>query len=122
MGIDFGAWLADGAAISETARAALAWRRIKDRPSSVAFKPPSGSVLDAQTVRVEHLSGAGEPTSAAGAGAVRRCIIFGVRNHATVDDTDIAAGYRFVSGADEYRVIDVITTPGEVQALAEAVS
>lgn len=122
MSIDFGAWLADTDAIPEATRAALAWRRINDRPSSVTFKTPSGSVLDAQTVRVEHLSGASEPTSAAGAGAVRRCIVFGVRNHATVADTDIASGYRFIIAPDDYRVIDVIETPGEVQALAECVS
>lgn|SRR5690606_19675754 len=122
MSIDFGAWLADSAAISETARAALAWRRIKDRPTSVAFKKPSGTVLDAQTVRIEPLINAHLAQSAAGTAVVRRCIVFGVRNHATVADTDVARGYRFVSGADEYRVIDVITMPGEVQALAEAVS
>lgn len=122
MGLNFGAWLADTDAIPAAYRASLAWRRINDRPTSVAFKKPGGAVLDAQTVRIEHLINLYQPQSAAGAAAVRRCVLFGVRDHATVADTDVASGYRFVSGADEYTVVDVIETPGEVQALAEAVS
>lgn len=121
MSLNFSAWLLDTEALPETERAALAWRRINDKPSSVAFRTPAGATLAAQTVRLE-FSGVSERTSDAGPGAVRTVTVFGVRNHATVADTIIGKGYRFVSGPDEYVVVDVIQTLGEVQARAEAVS
>lgn len=105
---------------TEQTRAALAWRRILDKPSSVAFKPPTGATLAAQTVRVESDSNASPAETAAGAAPRRKVIIFGVRNHATIADTVIAEGYRFILNNDEYRVIDLIYTLGEVQAICEA--
>lgn len=127
MTIDFGSWLGVGGDLSavpsdtEAERAALAYARILDKPTSVAFKKPNGTTLAAQTVRLESDNRSSLAESSAGAAPRRKLIIFGVKNHATVTDTDIGEGYRFVSGTDEYKVQDVIHTLGELQGIAEAV-
>lgn len=118
--MDFSAYInTTPEAISASLRAVAAWTRINQKPSSVAFKTRAGTVLAAQTVRIEYNSGAGEATSEAGKTPVRKLTIFGVKDHPTVTDTDIAEGYRFVLNGDEYRVIDTMLTLGEVQASCE---
>lgn len=119
---DFGAWLDNDAAIASGRRAALAWRRIQDKPTSLTFRKPDGTTLAAQTVRVEYDNSVSEPQSEAGPGATRKLVIFGVRNHDTVTDTDVKSGYRFVLNGKAHTVIDVVETIGEVQATAEAVT
>ncbi len=131
MSIDLSVWLGDAGMLAATPtateeqRAALAWRRINDKPLHLTFRTPAGVTLAAQIVRVEADSQATTSDSAAGLGPVRRCVVFGVRNHAlktsTVPDTNIGEGYRFIWSGSEYRVISVMTTLGEVQAVAESV-
>lgn len=126
MSLNISSWLGTVSALAPTPtatepqRAALAWRRINDKPTSVTFRTAAGATLAAQTVRVESDNTATPAESAAGAAPRRKVVIFGVRNHATVADTVVAEGYRFVLNNDEYRVMDLILTLGEVQALAEA--
>lgn len=126
MTIDMSAWMGasgDLAAVPtavEAERAARAWSRILDKPTSVAFRKTDGTTLAAQTLRLESDNSATLAESEAGAAPRRKLVIFGVRNHATVADTDMAEGYRFVSGNDLYRVTDIILTLGEVQGVAEA--
>lgn len=119
----FSAWLGDGGmtAPSESVRAALAWRRIGHKSESVQFRTPAGTTLPPQVVRVEHDSGAGTATSEAGAGQVRKAVIFGIKGHATLPDTDIKEGYRCVLGGAEYRCVGTLLTIGEVQANMEEV-
>ena len=100
--------------------AARAWRRINDKPLSIVFKTPAGVTLAAQTLRVESDSTASLPTSSAGAAPTRRVVVFGIRGHSTLADSDIQEGYRFIFAGDEYRVNDRILTHGEVQGMAEA--
>ena len=119
--MDLSAYLSDNNAIAATNRAAAAWKRINDKPSSVTFKNRADTVLDAQTVRIEYDNRASETDSAAGRGPLRKLTIFGVKDHDTVTDTDIGEGYRFIYDGDEYRVIDVIASIGEVQASCEAI-
>lgn len=122
-----GAWLGAGGDLAavptetESERAARAWRRIQDKPTSVTFRKPDGTTLAAQSVRLESDNRASMAESAAGRAPVRKLILFGVRNHDTVTDTDMTEGYRFVLGNDEYKVVDIIETLGEVQGVAEAV-
>jgi hypothetical protein len=101
-------------------RAAFAWRRINEKPDSIAFKNAAGTVLAAQTVRVESDNSATLAEGVAGAAPKRKVVVFGVRNHATVADTDIKEGYRFVYLNDEYRCVDIILTLGEIQGIFEA--
>jgi hypothetical protein len=130
MSVDLATWLsgtddpaedalAGLAARSEVARAAAAWRRIVDKPSSVRFRTPAGTTLAAQTVRLEYDNAVGQSEAASGLAAVRKVTVFGVRNHPTLGDTNVGEGYRFVLDGDQYTVVEVIKTLGEVQAIAE---
>jgi hypothetical protein len=78
--------------------------------------------LAAQTLRLEYDDSASESESATGSGAKRKLVIFGVRDHATVTDSDIKKGYRLVRESREYEVMSVIVTHGEIQAIAEVVN
>lgn len=120
--IDIGAWLSSGGgepAAQEATRAALAYKRILDKKTDVAFRTPAGTILSAQSVRIESDSSASQSMSAAGKSAARRVIVFGVRNHPTITATDIKPGYRFVLNSEELRCVDVILTLGELQAIFE---
>lgn len=117
------AWLTSGGGTPTTVeeqRAALAWRRIQDKPSSIAFRNAAGTVLAAQTVRLESDNSATLAEGVAGSAPKRKIVVFGVRNHATVADTDIKEGYRFVLLGDEYRCVDIILTLGEIQGIFQA--
>lgn len=126
MTISLSAWLSEAGDLAATPvetiqqRAALAWRRINDKPTSVAFKTPAGTTLSAQTVRIEPDSSAGTATSEAGGAQVRKAVIFGVRGNATVTDTNLDDGYRFILNGDEYRCVGILLTHGEVQGYFEA--
>jgi hypothetical protein len=114
---DFAAWRR-----SERAWALDAWRRIEDAPTAITIRRGEDT-LEAQTVRVEMGSGAREDRDLRRGlnvlPGVRRAVVFGVRGHPTVGDTDIQRGDRFVIGATEFEVVGVIDAPGEVQAVCE---
>lgn len=120
MAVNIDLWLSDTTAIDANGRAAAAWNRINDKPTSVAFKKPDGAVLAAQTVRLEYDNNASQSEDVSGETAVRKLIVFGVREHSTVTDTDVAEGYRFIYRNDEYWCVDTILTIGEIQAIFEA--
>ena len=120
MVADLNALLGQASALSEAPYAALAWQAIQEKPSSVAFKTASGGAVAAQTVRVEADSSASPSESAAGMAARRKVVLFGIKGHATLTDTDFEAGYRFVLDGAEYRIVDVNDRLlGERQATAE---
>lgn len=113
---DLNAILSQGTAISAAQRAALAWRRISEKPSSITIV----RVGAAQTVRIES-SGSSKRKGSAGETAVREVVVFGIRDHDAEDDTDIKRKDRFVYQNEEYQVTDIVLTLGEVQARCEAV-
>jgi len=124
--ISFDNWLAETDSIPESGRAVQAWNRINDKPVSVAFKKSNGTLLAAQLVRLESdssLAVGSEVNSPAGQAPRRNLTVFGVVNHpdSAVADTDMAEGYRFVYNSDEYRIVDVIVTLGELQGVCEVV-
>lgn len=123
MDTDFAAWLAStGSTGSPTAagRAALAWARIQDKPTTIVLKTAAGASRAAQVVRVEVDNRAGIDSGPAGAGPLMTAIIFGIRGHSTLPDTLMAEGDRFVLGGDSYRIQDIILTTGEIQGVAVA--
>lgn len=125
MALDIGSWLSTGGGgptAQAATRAALAWRRIQDKPSSLAFRTPAGVTLAAQSVRVESDNANSMSSSTAGTAGTRKIVIFGIRDHATLSDTVVAEGYRCIIAGDEYRVQSIVLTIGEVQAFAEAIS
>lgn len=117
---NFSAWLVDTTPIPSAERAALAWSRINDKPTSVAFKTAAGATLAAQTVRVEVDNRSTLDASPAGAGPLMTAIVYGIRGHSTLPDTDMKEGYRFILGGDSYRINDIILTIGEIQGVAVA--
>jgi len=106
--------------INEQKRAAQAWHRIQEKPMSVVFKTSSNQKLPGQVVRVESDNTATPSMSTAGTAPKRKVIVYGIRNHATLPNTDIQENYVFVFDGDQYRCIDIIITLGEIQSIWEA--
>lgn len=121
--MNLGAWLSGRDAVDTSVRAERAWARIQDRPAVITLVR-DGAARAAQTVRIEpyRQRGIQEATGGAGMSARQSLSIFGIRDHATETDTDIARDDRFVYQDKFYRVVHVNLFPGEVQALAEAQS
>jgi hypothetical protein len=119
--IDPLAWYAHRHDDVSAQRAVAAWERIQDNASSITILRGSTN-LSAQTVRVELVREGQDRPGEAGQAGVWRVMVFGVRDHPTETDTDIAKGDRFIYGGSEYRVIAVSALPGEVQATAERVT
>ena len=115
---DFATWRKDDAA-----RASAAWQRIQDQPTAITIRR-AGAALDPQTVRIEFSDAAREDMDVRRGlnvtPGVQRVVVFGVRDHPLLADTDIQRADRFVVGITEYEVIGVITAAGEVQAVGEA--
>lgn len=106
--------------IDEGTRAAAAWNRIQDRPTSITLYR-NESALGAQTVRLEYSEAttSAERPGVAGQPSERQLIVFGVQDHPTVADTNIQRGDMFRYGTDTYAIVDVILLPGEIQAYTE---
>lgn len=104
-------------------RAVHSIRRINDKEpvvTSIAFRTAAGVVLAAQTVRIELDNRASLDSSPAGTAPRMTAIVYGIRQHATLADTDMKEGYTFILGNDMYRISDVIDTQGERQGIAVA--
>lgn len=120
---DIGNWLADTTA----SRAADAWSRITDKPASISIyrdrtRTTPDETLDPQTVRLEFSSTVREALGEGGRSSIRDLIVFGIKGHASIPDTDIRRGDVFEHDGNRYRVVDVLTTTGEVQARAEVLA
>lgn len=110
-------------------RAVDAWRRIERDPTQITLVR-KGAAQPAQTVRLVMGTETKERQGTVGDGVRRVGVIFGVRDHATVADTDIRAEDRFalnVGSEDaprwvQYIVLDVDYRPGEVQARIQQVT
>jgi hypothetical protein len=102
-------------------RAQDAYRRVMDKPTTIIFRkpqPPNRPLrLPAQTLRVEVDNRASLATSAAGSAPQLGVIVFGWRDHPSQPDSDIAEGYEFVLGDDNYRIQDTILSLGEIQGV-----
>ncbi|MCZ2099715.1 MAG: hypothetical protein LC121_26325 [Anaerolineae bacterium] len=105
------------------ARAVEAWARISEQPTTITIRRGM-ETLDPQTVRVEYGDSAREDLDVRRGlnivPGVQRAVMFGVRNHPTVADTNIQRSDRFVVDTTEFEVVAVIPAPGEVQAICEA--
>lgn len=119
--MNFDLWLIDDKPIEQSPRAALAMSAIYDKPVPIVFKTDLGVKLPSQSLRVEYDDTVSDANSDAGMGVERKLILFGIRGHATLPDSDIAQGYRFAYQKHEYTIMSVITTIGEIQASAEVV-
>lgn len=107
--------------VDAAARAQDAWARINDRATAITLYR-DGKALSAQTVRVEFSAVFRETSGGAGEMGVSTAIVFGVRGHPTITNTDIQRGDTFEGEDTLYTVLAVVALPGEVQARCEAVS
>ena len=122
--LDFDNWAGSGAqALEASSRAAHAWRRIQEKPTSVALVR-GNQTLDAQTLRLEftNTTVGSELRGTGGMTGHQTVIAFGLRGHAIEPDTDIRRGDLFAIDGTQFRVISIVTTIGEVQAMCEALS
>ena len=129
---NFAAWLGTSIPISQ-GRAADAWRRIQQKPTSITVlrtsSPEAELILPPQIVRIEYDSAARETgsgshseVSGAGVSALRELTIFGLQGHASQPDTDIQRDDLFALNGATYVVVDVMPTLGELQAKARRVT
>jgi hypothetical protein len=106
--------------IDESQRAVDAWLRIQRNPTVVTLIRNNHPLVD-QTVRVEMENTANADTPDGGvSGSRRSAVLFGVRGHPTVADTDVQRGDLFALNGARFRVVSIAMFPGEVQARAEA--
>lgn len=113
--------------IDASLRAERIWVKIERKPSSVAFTRPkqvlkTGTIaaleLPVQVVRVVSDNRASDVVGVAGTAPRRQAIVYGIRDHATLPDTDMDEGYTFLLDGDLYRIVDTIKIPGGLQGIA----
>ena len=106
-----------------TQRAQDAARRISEKPTSVVFKAGAGATAPArpaQVVRLEVDNRATIMTSTAGSAPRMGLIVYGVRGHPSIPDTDMKEHYAFKYAGDDYTIVDIILQLGEIQGIATA--
>lgn len=111
-------WLTPSTAPQATDRANDAWRRIQDKPSTVAVWR-GGSFHHSETVRVEWGNNTNvmpSTTSPNTVTSITEVIVFGINGHATLTNTDIVEGDEIALSGEVYQVKDVLITIGELQA------
>jgi len=118
---DASAWIGAGAGTAASDRAADAWRRISEKPTSIVVVRNKVS-QPAQTVRVEYSNQQSNAEQKGGAGksSTQRVMIFGIRGHESEADTDIERDDRIKIDGLQFRVVSVILQTGEKQAMCEA--
>lgn len=108
---------------SSNTRASAAWKRIMDKPSVITIRR-EGTDLGEQTVRIEYFDNANSGVERQGDTRVMSratATIFGVVDHSSVSDLDIKRGDRFILYDQEFEVIFIVQTIGEIQAHCEAI-
>ena len=129
----FEKWYAHTGAPSAAQRAVRNWGLIQRNPTSITIDR-KGVEKDPQTVRTEYdndarwigeagLAGRGQGSvRSSGVAVTRDLIVFGVRDHPTVTDTDLKTGDQFAVGKVLWEIRDVVEVTGGVQARAERLS
>lgn len=102
--------------IDATQRAIDTWERILRKPASVALLRGNQTLSD-QTVRITFDNPRSTARGDSGGQYTDRVgVIYGVKDHPTVADTNIKAGDRFAVGTTIYEVMDVMRHPGAIHA------
>lgn len=122
MTLDFNAWMGvNTEAINAAERAASWWVVIQRDPTSIQFRR-DGTLLSAQTVRIESDNVITEKGNPNGSTAQGNIVVYGIADHPTVTDTDMQRDDRFWLDNVEYEITDVVRTPGQVQGMGVRVS
>jgi len=105
--------------INGEARAERAWKRIQRSPSRVVFVR-NGVTQAVQTLRVELGNGGSSVGLPTGTIGVQGGVIYGIRDHKTLPDTNVKRLDRVVIEGKEYTVETIVKPPGEIQAFVVA--
>lgn len=117
---DFTGWLGVTAGtIDAERRASHAWHRINRKPTEITLARGNTDIA-AQIVRIEYNSDVSDSRGEVGVSSKIILTIFGVKDHATVADANIQRGDRLTHNGHQFKVIDVVENPGDIQARAEA--
>lgn len=120
---DARAWIGINATVDESTRAEDALQRILQKPSEIVlYRSRSKTAQTAQQVRVEYTNSTtgAEVRGEAGKSSKQWVVIFGLKGHALEPDTDIQRDDQFRFDGLLFRVVNVVRTIGEVQAMCEA--
>lgn len=110
-------------------RATLRGLRVQWDEASIVFTKPKvvtktgttpESDLDPQDVRITYDVKAILEQGTAGLAPVLMAVVDGVRDHPTLEDTDMEEGYTFVYRGDRFRISDIFLIPGGVRGIARA--
>jgi hypothetical protein len=117
---DYDAWRSTTNQFAPTAssRADDAWKRINDKPSTVAVWR-AGAYHHDETVRIEWNNGTNVTPSAQSPNsvtAITEVVLFGINGHATLTSTDIKEGDEIWLAGESFIVKDSLITTGELQA------
>lgn len=113
-------WMGESTHVIDAAeRAVLALRRIMAFPTTIMIARVG---VGAQIVRLEYNNIAQETDANLSAPGVASAIVFGIRNHPSLPDTDLVRGDRFRYLNTMFEVISVTYVPGEIQAHCQAKS
>jgi hypothetical protein len=113
-------WLTTGSIPLAADRAVDAWRRIQDKPSTVAVWR-AGAYHHDEVVRIEWGNGTNVTPSAQSpntVAAITEVVLFGINGHATLTSTDIKEGDEIWLAGESFVVKDSLITTGELQARA----
>jgi hypothetical protein len=120
--VNFNAWRGSHTtAISDADRAVSLWGIIQRDPTSIQFRR-DGTLLSAQSVRIESDNIVSEKGNPNGSTAQGNIVVYGIADHPTVTDTDMQRDDRFWLDNVEYEITDVVRTPGQVQGMGVRVS
>lgn len=118
---NFVSWYEYQGEISVSVRALRSESRIKRDPFEVVIYR-DGVELPAQTVRVVMELNSVKRDSDVTLAEIHDGLLFGVKDHPDLADTDVQTGDRFQYEGQEMNVVKVIQRPGEIQAYLELFS
>lgn len=99
--------------------AALAWSRIQDSPTKLILRRGK-TMLAIQTVRLEYDNKATEKIGMVATPERQTGILFGIRGHDVLPDTDVKRGDRFVWQNADFELLGEIPTSGEIQMVFQS--
>lgn len=121
--VNFDEWASGGQSpMSESDYAKRQWRLIQRKPASITITRGTTTVA-AQTVRVEFSNSERQAEGTSGAITYKRdVIVFGVKGHEAIADTNIAKGDIFQYEGQRFKVMDVFPKVGMIEAHCERFS
>lgn len=123
--VDIGLWLQTSGPNDPTAElAAINWRNIQDKPSTVTILRNGSPLASTYVVRIEPYSIAREDEKDFQTAGLQRAIIFGIKDHPDplVVDTPLQINDEVIDGNRHFEIITIIPHWGGIQAVCEVMT